>query len=148
MLKPQPADPPDKFITPPMFTGRLEPDVVFFGFPITEEHYHEWCFVLEEHMTEPRFGFDEQVAGRKARLKSGPGGTKDSSSWKDADWADLLTVAPGQHFSLQQMLNAPAAHGPQGLSVSSHAGEIARALLQRPFRAYFTGDSLVVPING
>jgi hypothetical protein len=86
--------------------GRLEP-VVFFGFPIRRA-LPQWCFVLAEH-DRTAFRLRRTVAGQGA-LKSGPGGAKDSSSWKDAI-ADL-TVAPGQHFSLQQMLNDQPLTGP------------------------------------
>ena len=48
-----------------MFSGVIGEDITFFGFDIDQDEIDQWCFVLEEQMTEPRFGFD--VAGDAAR---------------------------------------------------------------------------------
>ena len=45
----------------PVFEGVIPPDVTFFGFDIDREDVGDWCFVLEEQMSEPRFGFDVDV---------------------------------------------------------------------------------------
>jgi hypothetical protein len=37
-----------------VFSGFIPPDVTFFGFDIDKEQVAEWCFVLEEQMSEPR----------------------------------------------------------------------------------------------
>lgn len=42
----------------PIFSGFIEPDITFFGFDIAQTEIKDWCFVLEEQMSEPRFGFD------------------------------------------------------------------------------------------
>jgi hypothetical protein len=45
----------------PIFRGSIDPDMVFFGFALTPEAATAgagWYFVLAEHPTEPRFGFE------------------------------------------------------------------------------------------
>jgi len=53
----------------PVFAGTIAPDITFFGFDIDRADIAQWCFVLEEQMTEPRFGFDVPVPppGQSAR---------------------------------------------------------------------------------
>ena len=48
----------DGAIKTPIFAGFIDPDVTFFGFDIAQAEIKDWCFVLEEQMSEPRFGFD------------------------------------------------------------------------------------------
>jgi hypothetical protein len=48
----------------PLFTGTMQPDVSFFGFPVTPaaatgaDGGAGWFVVIQEHPTEPRFGLD------------------------------------------------------------------------------------------
>jgi hypothetical protein len=65
--------PPDVF---PMFNGAMDPDVNFFGFPIsaaaavgsaTDPGYF---VVIQEHPTEPRFGLDARVVNTLIASKS------------------------------------------------------------------------------
>ena len=69
----------------PMFSGRLEPDIAFFGFDLSIGRARGgtnnlgWFFVLAEHPTEPRFGLDVdngEFAGRP-------------TAWADLNWAHL-----------------------------------------------------------
>src|SRR6185503_18205861 len=57
--------PPDVY---PIFNGALEPDVNFFGFPLTpaaatgDGITPGYFVVIQEHPTEPRFGLDAAVS--------------------------------------------------------------------------------------
>src|SRR5581483_10319941 len=45
----------------PIFRGTIDPDMVFFGFALSSTAATTgagWYFVLAEHPTEPRFGFE------------------------------------------------------------------------------------------
>lgn len=121
-------------IQDPVFFGTLPPDITFVGFPIPPAQRNDWCFVIEEQMTEPRFGFDEADSGRAAPAVKG---------WKDVRWSDV-DVAQGSHFGLVDLRKAnnkvPDA---MDLPLTAHSAEAARALLQRPFRGYWVGADLV-----
>lgn len=160
----------------PVFAGFIKPDVTFFGFDIDRKDIEDWCFVVEEQMTEPRFGFDVPLpaeggagVGRvgakpraalqtaRAQFALGNNATtefkalKDRgfNAWKALSWSDLKVDA-GKHVSisalaaLSQPANQPFANFP-GLVATPTAAEIAQALLQEPFRAYWEGPDLVMP---
>jgi hypothetical protein len=158
----------------PVFAGVIEPDVTFFGFDIDRDDIEDWCFVVEEQMSEPRFGFDvplpaEGEAGRvgakpraalqtaRAQWALGNNATtafkaikaSGFNTWKALSWSDLKVEA-GAHVSvgalaaLSQAANQPFANFP-GLVATPTAAEIAQALLQEPFRAYWEGPDLVMP---
>jgi hypothetical protein len=65
--------------TYPIFTGALQPDLFFFGFPIgvaavTGADGSNGCYiVIQEHPTQPRFGLDASVAVTGANLSVGAG---------------------------------------------------------------------------
>jgi hypothetical protein len=49
----------------PLFRGALQPDVTFFGFeldPALAKGDPGWYFVIQQQPTEPRFGFDVEIA--------------------------------------------------------------------------------------
>ena len=62
----------------PIFSGRLGPDIAFFGFDLTIDRARGggadlgWFFVLAEHPTEPRFGLDADDGDYAARPPAGP----------------------------------------------------------------------------
>ena len=122
----------------PILRGHLGSDVTYVGFDPgiqpTEANMRNWFFVLEEHMTEPRFGFDEP---------DGPG--QNSNSWMDVDWNEA-GVAPGACFTGANLRTAPPAAG-QAAWNTPHAAMAAQALMQRPFRGYYAGIKLVPPKN-
>jgi hypothetical protein len=118
--------------------------------------------VLEEHMTEPRFGFDVSVTPpgqpqgtapkRRSALTSAleemavPGNALLASGYnpyKTLSWSHLQIEA-GAFLGVQQLVNVadkPFASFPT-LTPNSTASDIAKALLQQPFRAYYLGDDL------
>lgn len=158
----------------PVFAGFIKPDVTFFGFDIDQGDIEDWCFVVEEQMTEPRFGFDIPVApaggaGRvgyqqraglieaRTQWAAGDAATPQFKAikasgfnpWKAVSWSDLKVQA-GAHVSIGALAslslpaNQPFANFP-GLVSTPTAAEIAQALLQEPFRAYWEGPDLVMP---
>lgn len=121
-------DDPTRYIVP-VFRGNLGRDISYVGFPIAPANIGKYFYVIEEHMTEPRFGFDERV-----------GNGQNSNSWQDVDWDDV-GVANGHCFGLAALERAQ----PGQAWVDPHAAIIADAALQRPFRGYWRGDALKTP---
>lgn len=135
----------DMIVRKPVFAGPLPPDLVYVGFDIPIEdpvqakaEVAKWCFVLEEQMTEPRFGFDEPDSGR-ATASDGKKG------WKDVNWSQVLPPAMERPFLRLGHLVNPFAKPAwlTALPPAAHAAHVARALLQRPFRAYYLGPDLM-----
>ncbi len=146
----------------PVFEGVIPPDITFFGFDIDREDVGDWCFVLEEQMSEPRFGFDvdvpvpNQPQGTKplqrSALKSAlvemarPNSALLASgynAYKALSWSHVQVQA-GVNFSIASIINPPDkpfASFPT-LAADATAADIAKALLQEPFRAYYVGDDL------
>ena len=159
-------------IQTPVFAGFIKPDITFFGFDIDKDDIDDWCFVVEEQMSEPRFGFDVPVAppgagapkiGARSRASLswareqfalGAAATpafkalkeRGFSPWKTLSWSHLQVEA-GAHLSLGALaaLGTPAG-APfasfPGLTATPTAAEIAQVLLQEPFRAYWEGPDL------
>lgn len=119
MPDPGPAD-----YKPAVFFGGFEPDVSFAGFSLTRPEIvagEGWFFVIEQQVTEPRFGFDEEKRGATA---ANPG------NWRDARWIDTGTT-PGGHLTMNGRL---AGHQAGGVTYALNAAHLAAAAMQRPFR--------------
>lgn len=125
----------------PVLRGHLGKDITYVGFdpeirPAVEE-MQKWFFILEEQMTEPRFGFDEP-----------DGEGQEGITWLDVDWSEVK-VQPGKHFGLANLIQAPPAKSNTNQTlpiwINPHAARVADALLQRPFRGYYAGIKLVPP---
>jgi hypothetical protein len=120
----------------PIFRGRIEPDITFLGFDLTEEQARGglgqlgWFFVIQEQPTAPRFGLDETR-------------TKPLTTWNDLAWSDLRTV-PGAHLRLAD-LKVPAAQRPAGPVWSFNSAHMAAILRQRPVRVAFHARRLLPP---
>ena len=133
---PPPADDDPSEMDPakvivPVLQGHLARDITYVGFPISPADIDQYFFIIEEHMTEPRFGFDERVDNGQ-----------NSASWQDVDWRDIR-VDEGNYFGLGQLQNARPAKRP--LWDDPHAAIVADAALQRPFRGYWRGAALKMP---
>jgi hypothetical protein len=133
-----PIDMDAELIKLPVMQGHLGKDISYFGFEILAKNIdpnvsiEKYFFILEEHMTEPRFGFDEP----DQEGQNGPG-------WQNIDWSEM-GVEPGQHFGSAALKQAPPAIGePQWQT--PHAATVADALLQQPFRGFYPGASLKMP---
>ena len=76
----------------PLFRGRIDPDITFLGFDLTEAEARGtttdpgWFFVIQEQPTAPRFGLDE--------MRTGP-----LDTWNDLAWSDVGT-APGANVAV------------------------------------------------
>ena len=149
-------------IQTPVFSGFIEPDITFFGFEIDKGDVDDWCFVLEEQMSEPRFGFDVDVKPegqplgtaqpRRSALETAitqmrtPGNqllTSGYNAYKALSWTHVQ-VAAGEFATLTKLINVPDkpfASFPT-LTANASAADIAKALLQEPFRAYYLGSDL------
>ena len=135
----------DMIVKRPVFAGPLPPDLVYVGFDIpivdpvqAQAEVARWCFVLEEQMTEPRFGFDEPDSGRATAAEGKKG-------WKDVNWNQVLPPGLERPFLRLGHLVAPFAK-PAWLTAlpgAAHSALVAQALLQRPFRAYYIGTDLL-----
>ena len=112
----------------PVIHGHLNADITYVGFPIDPQVIDIFFFIVDEHMTEPRFGFDERV-----------GNGQNSTSWQDVDWLDI-GVDNGSYFGLAALQKAQAAVRPRWND--PHAAIVADAALQRPFRGYWRGAAL------
>jgi hypothetical protein len=139
----------------PVFHGRLDPDITFFGFALRRDEVRGgsgaaanqgWYFVLAEHPTEPRFGLDAdngEYGGRPSR-------------WSDMNWAHLTASEPG--LAQLTYINLAAAlpdtsgvqPGPGEPPLDWHgadanASDLAWITLQRPFRVAIHGSDMVPP---
>ncbi len=122
---------PDRMLMPVM-RGHLNKDISYVGFAIDPDDIAKFFFIVEEQMTEPRFGFDE------------PDPTDDQvgNTWLQIDWSEVHVDA-GKYFGSAKLKSASPATGPRWND--PHAATVADALLQRPFRGYWTGDQLKMP---
>lgn len=118
----------------PVFAGRFDPDVSFFGFPLVDTDLATgagWFFGLMEPVTEPRFGLDETRGGPSG---GGAAGAGDRLAWPDTG------VAPGGYLGL-------AAFPRLGLQpVAAQADGVAATFFQRPFALYVHAKHLVTPL--
>jgi hypothetical protein len=128
----------------PVLKGHLGKDITYLGFDISptrdpnipnlkddHKYMENFFFILEEQMTEPRFGFDEPDSDGQ----NGP-------TWLDVDWSEVH-VNGGDYFGSAKLKQGPPAQGPKW--VDPHAATVADALLQRPFRGYYAGAKLKMP---
>lgn len=112
-LAPIPDDPAQRHsvIREAQFRQFVNPDLALTGFDLTAEQFLEdWFLILQEPISESRFGLDEQGTADDDRRNV------DNKNWEDAD------VAAGGHLKL-------AFFGNEATSAT-----IANSLLQRPVR--------------
>ena len=142
-----PSEMEAKLMKIPVLQGHLGRDITYLGFDINPDrdpaiadpkldlrYMENFFFVLEEQMTEPRFGFDEPD-------KKGQAG----KGWLSVDWNEV-GVAGGQHFGSDQLRQAlPLTPDKPADWLNPHAATVANALLQRPFRGYYAGAALKMP---
>jgi hypothetical protein len=90
----------------PVFEGRLEPDLNFFGFDLSRTEAKTggsngagWFFVLQQHPTKPHYGLEEEEPG----TANVPGGHP--ASWAELSWAHLCAT----EADLDRLSYAPAA---------------------------------------
>ncbi len=123
----------------PILRGHLGKDITYVGFDIRPADIAQYFFVIQEQMTEPRFGFDEPDDDPDAAPEDGAG-------WQDIDWSEVGGrggVAAGRYFTGAALRDTGPAQGPRW--VDPHAATVADAMLQRPFRGWWRGAALEVP---
>jgi hypothetical protein len=123
VLTPSPAVPED--LRTPVFAGVLGTDTVYVGFDLTGAELAAgdgWFFVIQEHATEPRFGFDEAT---------GPDPPPPLQSWADATWQHTGT-APGGYLHLAANPLTGTAFG--DVRFVDTAASLAAITMQQPMR--------------
>lgn len=128
----QPSDTPLPERKWPIFSGSLAPDLTFLGFDITprdmckgNENHKGYFIVLEERLSEPRFGFDLQNEGEELPELDG------TTWWYDMTWSHLTpTVNLGDYIDGRSFPTA-STHLPSWGGSSAIMANIA---LQRPVR--------------
>ena len=142
----------------PMFSGRLEPDIAFFGFDLSIGRARGgtnnlgWFFVLAEHPTEPRFGLDidnREFAGRP-------------TAWDDLNWAHLaaseqdlaaldyvdLTAALPDASAVVTTVGDPAvAWHVDAAPAGANGSDLAWITLRRPFRVAIHGADVLPEVT-
>jgi hypothetical protein len=119
----------------PVFRGQIGDDCNFFAFDITDPINAAnssggkpgWYFVLEEHITEPRFGLEPS------------GNTVPANpSWNDLGWDQ---VTPNENFLNPTV--APNFTTTDHASWSENGGAMAYILMRRPVRVAMYASALV-----
>ena len=135
----------------PAFSGRVAPDVTFFGFELTVEEARGaaggdpaaqgWFFVLQEQPSEPRFGMD---------VADAPGGRP--ATWSDLSWGHLASsdgeLAAIRYVDLAAALPDTSEAGTAGgarwrVSDGARASDLALITLQQPMRVAVHGSDMV-----
>ncbi len=133
---------PDGPVHLPVFSGLLEPDIVFVGFDldVTEALAGNGIlFVLQEQPTEPRFGLD--VPGPGDAVGSVP------AAWSGLSWGHL-GAEPGDYMRLAMIPGSPerplAADRPSvRATFVRDAAHLAAITFQRPFRVAVHADEIL-----
>jgi hypothetical protein len=119
----------------PQFRGRIEPDITFLGFDLTEDAARGvggqpgWFFVIQEQPTAPRFGLDETRTG-------------ELNTWNDLSWDDVGPLAAGHLTVGGAAITVPQ---PGGLVWADNAAHMAAILRQRPVRVALHARRLLPP---
>jgi hypothetical protein len=119
----------------PLFRGRIDPDITFLGFDLTEDEARGagsdagWFFVIQEQPTAPRFGMDETR-------------TVPLDTWNDLAWSDVPTT-PGAHVAVGAV--TPTVTSPGGVAWGFNAAHMAAVLRQRPVRIAIHARRLLAP---
>lgn len=119
----------------PIFQGRIGDDCSFFGFNIADPINAAnpgggkpgWYFVLEEHITEPRFGLEPAGSVPPA-----------TPSWNDVGWDQ---VTPSGNFL--NPASAPVVTTTEPVTWRENASAMAYILMRRPVRVAMAASALV-----
>jgi hypothetical protein len=139
-----PADDPNANLFPNLH-GSLDPDIRFFGFPLSIQNAlagDGWFFVLQQHPGEPVFGFE--VESRSALI-----------SFKEVTWSMVLGVpgaaaaaaAAPRYLSFKQASPAIqeflATLGPRAATWGSTSADVAHNTLRRPTRVAYHAKEMI-----
>lgn len=118
----------------PIFRGEIGTDVTFFGFELDDAigsddpaaHRPGWYFVIEQHLTEPRFGLEPAPPRAPAQ------------SWNDLAWTEVSLdrgyLAPGA---------MPSQPTRESVTWGGSAADMAFILMRRPVRVAFHARALI-----
>jgi hypothetical protein len=143
----------------PLFSGLLEPDGTFFGFPLTVPQVKGagdpsgdpgWFFVLQEHSDEPKFGLDVADPAQFGAAVSG-------GNWNNLSWGSLVADAAALDALANVDLDTPLPdttlvssattnrwHATQGLGATgSRSSDLAYITFQRPMRVGIHGADMI-----
>ena len=84
----------------PAFRGTIDPDMTFFGFPLSEDQTKAglgYYFVLAEHPSEPRFGLEPVSKGSTI------------TTWNDLAWSQVSVLHSHISLATQPTATAPGA---------------------------------------
>jgi hypothetical protein len=139
----------------PLFRGRLDPDVSFFGFNLNDEQVRGgngnagWFFVLQEQPSEPRFGLDVSESPPASLTKwlelSWRHLAADAEDLKSITYIDLNADLPDTSGVVPQPEEPIIAwHADSGIGMlGSRASDLAYITLQRPARVAIHGSQLL-----
>lgn len=126
----------------PLFRGSAPPDVVFFGFDLTEDVARGldsdpgWFFVIQQQPGEPDFGLDmpKDIAPQPSRV----------TDWNQLTWRHLVQSAPElrelTHVKVGVKPATPppplpdTSANPPGAQWGANGAHMARITLQKPVR--------------
>jgi hypothetical protein len=128
----------------PIFRGTLAPDITFLGFDLTEEevrgspkegdHKPGWFFVIEERVSETRFGLDADGTGTPP------------SNWDQLAWGHF-TLPASMYINDQPAPDLTVTVDLDGTAIDvkwdTHAGMRAWITLQKPVRIAVHGDDML-----
>ena len=117
----------------PIFSAQLPPDLTFLGFDLTKEKANGYFFVLEERISDARFGLD---------IESESSSTL--QNWNELSWKHFADVSKGDYLSELSLNNE------QGQPIeledktwNKSSGSIACITLQRPVRVAVHASQMI-----
>jgi hypothetical protein len=113
----------------PVFQGSIDPDMVFFGFALSQTTATTgagWYFVLAEHPTEPRFGLEPAAV---------PGALK---TWNDLAWPQVAV----SHNHIDLAAPAPST-SLEGATWNANSADQAFITFRRPVRLALHATALL-----
>lgn len=114
----------------PVFRGTIDPDMTFFGFPLSaaEAKADPWYFVLSQHPSEPRFGF-EPVPPASGAIQT----------WNDLAWSQVSVLHNHVNVAVSPTVTPPGEGGTWG----TNAAQQAFITYRRPVRVAFRAAALL-----
>jgi hypothetical protein len=115
----------------PTFRGTMDPDITFFGFPLTADEAKAgagWYFVIAEHPGEPRFGLEPAVVDGAL------------TEWNALAWPQVAGAVVHNHLSLTP---PPPVTTLQEATWGANAAHQAFITLRRPRRLALHATALL-----
>jgi len=135
-------DQSDENTRSPIFTGTLPPDITFIGFDLTEEKVRGsviredsdpgWFFVIEERLSEARFGLDAHL-GTEAPVTL--------ENWNELSWGHIVENLSEAGYI--DGLQPPEPNDPGEVDWESHSGNLAKITFNKPVRIAVHADDMM-----